>query len=256
MMRMNNQIKPQNAPWKLPLLAVIAVLMVLAMLRLGVWQLARAAEKQAIVDQLTLKNELPALSGYDLLTSVIYDELRFRKVKLEGRYDVANTVYVDNKVVNGQVGYQVFTPFMSESSARAIMVDRGFIGIGPSRDRLPKVNTAFNKITIEGRLNKPPAKPPLWSDEYSIVDGARWQFLPISELAQQLHLDLFPLVVELAPIKAKQNAQNDDLVRQWSEIDDQWVAKHQGYAFQWFAMAAAFFVACLVLLLRTISRKT
>ena len=253
---MKNQIKPRNAPWKLPLLAVIAVLMILAMLRLGVWQLSRAAEKQVIVDQLMLKNEMPALSFSELLVSMNDKELRFRKIKLKGRYDVENTIYIDNQVVNGQVGYQVFTPFMVENSPLAIMVARGFIGIGSTRKVLPKVNTISTELSIEGRLNVPPAKPPLWSDDYPVVDGARWQFLPISDLAEQLHLDLFPLVVELAPIKAKENVSSDGLVRQWSVIDDQWVAKHQGYAFQWFAMAAAFFVACLVLLLRTISRKT
>jgi surfeit locus 1 family protein len=173
-------------------------------------------------------------------------------VALRGRYAVQKTVFVDNQVVNGQVGYQVFTPLLIEGQSKALMVARGFIGVGETREVLPSVSTQNELINIVGRLNKPPAEPPLWNDDYPVFDGARWQFLPISDLAKQLHLDLFPLVVELAPIEAKVDVaagrvRQDDLIQKWSAIDDQWVAKHKGYAFQWFAMAAAFFVACIIL---------
>ena len=252
---MNNYSKPEKSPWKLPLLAIIAVLVVLSMLRLGVWQLARADQKQAIVDQLSTRSQLPALFEEGVFKPQDSNALRFRMVTLSGHYDASKTVYVDNQVVNGQVGYQVFTPFIVDNSEIAVMVARGFVAVGDSRDILPTVHTTQKNIQIEGRLNRLPAKPPMWSDEYPIFEGARWQFLPISDLAKQLHLDLFPLVVELPPNKAKESAITNDLVRQWSVIDDQWVAKHKGYAFQWFAMAAAFFIACLVLLLRTLSTK-
>lgn len=253
---MNDQVRIKNSPWTLPLMMIVAVLMVLAMLRLGVWQLSRAEEKRTIVEQLKIKSKLPAVSINELLASSNFLKLRFRGVDLTGRYQADKTVYVDNQVVNGQVGYQVFTPFVIDGSSKSIMIARGFIGIGVSRETLPNVSTPTEQITLTGRLNKPPAQPPLWSDEYPVADGARWQFLPITELMKQLHLDLLPLVVELAPIKTNANAGSAGMIQQWSEIDDQWVAKHQGYAFQWFAMAAAFFVTCLVLLIRTTSRKT
>ena len=252
---MNNYSKPEKSPWKLPLLAIIAVLLVLSMLRLGVWQLTRADQKQVIVDQLSSQSQLPAMLKEELLKSQNTNDLRFRMVTLSGHYAAQKTVFVDNQVVNGQVGYQVFTPFIVDNSENAIMVARGFVAVGDSRNVLPTVQTSQTRIQIEGRLNLPPAKPPMWNDEYPIFEGARWQFLPIADLAKQLHLDLFPLVVELPPNKAKESAITNDLVRQWSVIDDQWVAKHKGYAFQWFAMAAAFFIACLVLLLRTLSTK-
>lgn len=247
---MNDQNKPKVVPWKLPLLLIIAVLMILGMIRLGIWQLSRADEKQLIVEQLKQKSELPALTQNQLFELRNSNDLRFRKVSLEGRYDTKNTVFVDNQVVNGQVGYQVFTPLLIEGREESLMVARGFVAIGKSRAVLPEVKTSEKRLQVSGRLNKPPAKPPLWDEDYPVADGARWQFLPISELAEQLHLDLLPLVVELAPIKDGEDSTNDNLIRKWSAIDDQWVAKHQGYAFQWFAMAVAFFIACLVLVIR------
>lgn len=224
------------------------------MIRLGVWQLSRAEQKQVIVDQLIVKSNLPVLTANELFSVDEVNELRFRNVELNGRYDVEKTIYVDNQVVNGQVGYQVFTPFIVDDT-RVVMIGRGFIGVGPSRSQLPLVKTQHGRVTLVGRLNKPPAKPPLWSDEYAVFEGSRWQFLPISDLAKQLDLDLFPLVLELAPAKAEANAIKGVLVRQWSEVEDHWVAKHKGYAFQWFAMAFAFLVACLILLTRTIHTK-
>ena len=242
-------------------MAICAVLMMLGMLRLGVWQLSRADEKIAIVEQLNYRSQLPALTVNEFLGAPDSSEFRYRKVALQGRFDVQKTIFVDNQVVNGQVGYQVFTPLLIEGQSQSVMVARGFVGVGESRDVLPAISTESNMVNIVGRLNKPPAEPPLWNDDYPVSDGARWQFLPMSDLAKELHLDLFPLVVELAPIKAKAggqvaNPRRDNLIQKWSEIDDQWVAKHKGYAFQWFAMAAAFFIACIVLLMRTTFRKT
>jgi cytochrome oxidase assembly protein ShyY1 len=99
-------------------------------------------------------------------------------------------------------------------------------------------------MVLQGRLNAAPAQPPLWDDKYAVSEGDVWQYLPMLEVANVLPSKVFPLVVELAP------GAGDDptLVRKWPEIDDQQVAKHLGYAIQWFAMAAAFFIACLVLL--------
>jgi surfeit locus 1 family protein len=101
---------------------------------------------------------------------------------------------------------------------------------------------------LEGRLNTPPAKPPLWNEQYSASDGDVWQYLPMAEVAALLRAKVYPLVVEL---NSRDSSDGQVLVRQWPEIGDQQVAKHLGYAFQWFAMAFAFFIACLVLVFRS-----
>ena len=66
-----------------------------------------------------------------------------------------------------------------------------------------------------------------------------------------MQLKLLPLVLELAAVQSTETDKQFKRVR--PEINDQWVAKHKGYAFQWLMMAIAFFVACCVLLLRTIA---
>jgi surfeit locus 1 family protein len=239
---------PITAPaWKVPLLCIIALLLVLGMLRLGIWQLDRAGQKREIVSQLEYRSKQTAVPIVELFNRDETESLRFRRVALTGRYIQGANFYVDNQVVGGQVGYQVFTPFQSQGSATLVMVARGWVSVGESREKLPNIVTQSGHIVLDGRLNIAPAKPPLWSEQYAVSEGDVWQYLPMPEVAAFLQAKVFPLVVELAPDDSDA-LDSGALVKKWPEIDDQQVAKHLGYAFQWFAMAVAFFIACLVLL--------
>lgn len=245
---------PSVAPvWRKPLLCIVGIGLVMCMLSLGWWQLDRADQKRELVRQLESRAQQASvpLSSLALDSDSDVEGLRFRQVLLNGRYLTESDIFVDNQVVNGQVGYQVFTPFQIANSELLVMVGRGWVSVGQSREVVPDIATSPAQVTLKGRLNKAPAKPPLWNDKYSVADGSVWQYLPISDVANVLAAQVFPLVVELAP----DAGDNNGLVRKWPQISDQWVAKHQGYAFQWFAMAAAFFIACLVLLFRGSFKK-
>jgi len=230
--------------------------MVLGMLRLGFWQLDRAQQKAEILNQVKTQAELPAVELQSLFvgfTAELNIDKRFRDVRAKGRYLAGQSIYIDNQVVAGQVGYRVFTPLLLDGSSKTVLVNRGWISVGESRAQLPAFNTPVGTVTLSGRLNTPPAKPPIWNDNYAVADGQLWQYLPLDEYAAQMQLMVLPLVLELAPEQA--NAELKVLSKQqfkrvWAVIDDEWVAKHQGYAFQWFAMAFAFSIACLVLLVR------
>jgi surfeit locus 1 family protein len=248
---MSNEIPPTDLAWRTPLLCIIAILMVFVMLRLGLWQVDRADQKRDIMVQLGSRMTQAPVPMAEIFRASEPADLRFRKVLLSGQYLQGNDFYVDNQVVNGRVGYQVFTPFQLDGSALLVMVARGWISVGESRQILPAVVTNSGPVALAGRLNAAPAQPPLWDDKYSVSDGHVWQYLPIPEVANVLNAKVFPLVVELDPDASDKST----LVRQWPEIDDQQVAKHKGYAFQWFAMAVAFFIACLVLLFRSYRRK-
>jgi len=237
--------------WRKPILCIIGLAVVLCMLRLGVWQLDRADQKRDIVSQLESRTTQTAVPLQSIANDVKSDDLRFRNVLLAGHYLSGKDIFIDNQVVNGQVGYQVFTPFKLSDSNLIVLIARGWVSVGESRQVLPEIVTSSSQLVLEGRLNNPTAKPPLWNDKYPVSQGAVWQYLPIPEVADVLTAQVFPLVVELAPEASDSKA----LVRKWPEIDDQWVAKHQGYAFQWFAMATVFFIACLVLLLKSARRK-
>jgi len=244
---------------KIPLLLLLAIVIILAMLRLAVWQLDRAEQKQLLLDQVTERSEQAVIPIADMLSDFNGSELRYRNVSVTGRFRHQDSIYIDNQVVNGNVGYLVFTPFeLNGANNQAIMINRGWLPVGVSREVLPQFTTPEGLLTLAGRLNKAPEQPPLWDDKYQVAQGAVWAYLPLDKYASQIELKLLPLVLELAPKTqdgGASSAEGADFVIKWAEIDDQWVAKHQGYAFQWLMMALAFFIACLVLLLRGKSRS-
>ena len=72
-------------------------------------------------------------------------------------------------------------------------------------------------------------------------------------------------MLELAPNNAEHTSSNAEgssytkaegsssgAVVNWQSINDEWVFKHQAYAFQWFSMALVFAIACLILLVKSI----
>ncbi|NND80873.1 MAG: SURF1 family protein [Gammaproteobacteria bacterium] len=233
-----------------PLLMVLAVVICLSMLRLGVWQLDRAAQKQQIVSHFQAQTSLPALKFDE--TSAISGQadennqaLRYRSADISGRYLADQTLWLDRQVSDQRVGYAVITPF--QSGSRVILVNRGWLPVGESREQLPEIATPNGDLQLQGRLNLPTAAPPLWDSKYQVNDGVVWQYLDMSILQSEFDLELFPLVLELAPDQAGVGGFH----RAWQRIDDQWVNRHKAYALQWFALAVAFFIASLVVLIRT-----
>lgn len=250
---------------KIPLLLILAVVIILIMLRLAVWQLDRAEQKQQTLDQVRQQAQLPSGRLLTLLKESDINDLKYRRVSISGKYVHEKSIYVDNQVVAGQVGYRVFTPFMLDDG-QFVMINRGWVSVGSSRASLPEFTTPDTHQVLHGRLNSAPAQPPLWNDDYPVAQGSVWAYLPLDEYASQMQLTLLPLVVELAPRQAGDAealeagelvSSRDDaqFIIAWQNIDDEWVAKHQGYAFQWLMMAVAFFIACLVLLVRFSMKK-
>jgi len=234
------------------MLLILAVIIVLAMLRLGVWQLDRAEQKQAILTQVMARAAEPAVPLTSLLDEFGFKQeaQRFRQVTLRGRFLIEKSVFIDNQVVAGQVGYKVFTPLQITKNQTVVMIDRGWVSAGESRAKLPDFATAPGDVFLVGRLNTAPAQPPIWDKQYPVAQGSVWAYLPIGQYSEQMQLKVLPLVVELAPEATGRYLPDTQFKIRWADVSDEWVAKHQGYAFQWFAMAAAFFIACLAVLMR------
>ena len=233
-----------------PVLLVLAITICLGMIRLGFWQLDRAAQKQVILDHFQQQTDIAPVNVAKLVPDLLggeHADLRFRKVMAKGRYLSEKTILIDNQVWESQVGYLVITPFKLDSGAKVLLVNRGWVPVGDDRRRLPVTNASEQLLEIQGRLNHAPAKPPLWDDSYPVSDGPVWQFLPVAEFAAQMNLIVLPLVLELAPEQTGAGG----YARHWQRPDDKWVARHKAYALQWFSMALVFLIACVIVALRS-----
>lgn len=205
-------------------LAALAVALLTA--RLGVWQLSRAAEKNALQAAIEEQARLPVLA-------VLPDDTRpaptwhHRRVQLQGRWSAGHTVYLDNRQMNGRPGFFVVTPLVL-TDGRAVLVQRGWLPRdADERTRIDDAPAPAGEVRIEGRIAPPPAR----LFEFEGADAGRIrQNVDLDVLARETGL-------RLAPLSVLQTGSADKLLRNWP-APATGVAKHHGYAFQWFGLSA------------------
>lgn len=208
---------------------------------LGWWQIGRGREKQALVDSFARGTQTSvALAG-----DVTVDELpRYQHVRAEGRYDPAHQVLIDNMPSHaGRPGYRVLTPFVREGSHRLLLVDRGWVPLGATREALPAVEVAAEHRAVAGRLDQLPA-PGVRVGQAAAPGDERWprvlNFPRVQDLEQALGAPVESRIVLLDP------AAPDGFERVWRPALQSGPERHLGYAVQWFALAIvalAIFVA-------------
>src|SRR3954469_24917323 len=153
-----------------------------AFIALGNWQARRADEKRALGAQLETK-----------------------RVVLDGTFLPDYTVFLDNKIRNHRAGYEVVTP-LRVGGGDHVLVNRGWIAAGATREVLPQVKTPAGQVHIEGVALE--RLPRLLNLERKATGKVR-QSLDLGEFAAQSGLRLRPFFLE-------QNSPADDgLVRDW-----------------------------------------
>jgi surfeit locus 1 family protein len=213
--------------------------------RLGLWQLDRAAQKEAIERALEERVALPPLPSAELARDeAAAGAQHHRRIELEGRWQPGATVFLDNRPLGGRPGFIVVTPLLlaaqagagsgPEAAPEAVLVQRGWLARDPlDRTRLPPVPTPPGVVRVVGRVAPPPSRLFEFEGEASAGAGPIRQNLDVRAHAAETGLSLRPLsIVETGPPAAP-----DGLAREWPAVATG-VYKHHGYAFQWFALAA------------------
>jgi len=182
---------------------------------LGNWQAGRAAEKRA----------LAAARKAETLRGELLEKF---------------TLFLDNKTHRGAAGYYVLQPLRLRDG-RQVLVNRGWVAAGPSRDQLPAVRTPGGEIALEGlRLERLPRAFELAGAKR---EGRVWQNASVDEVAAWSELRLEPWVLE------QHAGPEDGLVRDWPRADEG-VAMHESYALQWYSLAGLSVVLLVALNLK------
>jgi surfeit locus 1 family protein len=148
----------------------------------------------------------------------------------------------------GRPGYRVLTPFVRDGAARLLLVDRGWVPLGPSREQLPRVDDLTSgRRAVSGRLDQLPA-PGVRVGQAAMPGDQRWPRVlnfPLPEdLEQALGQPVESRIVLLDP------AAPDGYERVWRPSLNFGPDRHLGYAIQWFALAIVALVLFVALSLR------
>jgi surfeit locus 1 family protein len=217
---------------------VAALLTVLVTARLGLWQLDRAAQKEALQSALEHRaDEPPLLQGELAATAQQAPAQHHRRTELHGQWLAQATVFLDNRQMNGRPGFFVLTPMRlvdpaSQGNApRLVWVQRGWVPRdNDQRTRLPELPTPAGEVVVRGRVAPAPARLYQFGTEAA---GPIRQNLDLEASAAELGPGVLPLTV----VQTEAADVADGLQRDWPApaVD---VHKHYGYAFQWFALCA------------------
>jgi surfeit locus 1 family protein len=215
------------------LLPGIAFMVLLPLLvALGIWQLGRAEEKEAL---LALQEQRIRAAPMPLADAGGADSqsLRYRSVTATGQYDSTHQFLIDNKILNGRVGYYVLTPFKIQNSAQAVLVNRGWVPADANRSVLPDVTMGEETATVSGRINFFPAVGMKLAGAEIPTEGwpAVVQVAESAILAKRLGYALLDFQVELGV------GQPSGYVREWNAPVAIPPEKHRAYALQWFGLA-------------------
>jgi len=194
-----------------PTLATLLVLPVLV--SLGFWQLHRAQEKRLLQAEFDRRLVL-AIHGY---------------------YEPKYQILLDNRVEQDQVGYHVLTPFRIEGSDARVLVNRGWVALGHSRQELPRIETPEATLNVTGIVTVPDVHGFHLGGATPSGSGWQpvWEYLDLAEYARRVPFPVQPVVVLLDPDSAAGGFR-----REWARLDTG-IAMHEGYAVQWFALASA-----------------
>lgn len=230
--------------FRFKLIPFIATVLLVAMgVSLGNWQERRATQKLTLQARLADGNAATPLTldGKPLAAEAV----EFRRVAMRGEFVRDWPLYLENRPYQGRAGFYLLMPFKIAGSGMHVLVERGWLPRDPAvRDKLPAYATPQGEVTLEGVARLNAGRVMQLGDAPVLAPNAIVLNADPLQVAKDSGMTMQPFVVEqgAAPLPAGDDAR---MVRDWP-APALGVEKHQGYAFQWYALAAMaviFFVA-------------
>jgi surfeit locus 1 family protein len=210
------------------ILLVLALAVAAVCVRLGIWQLQRLSERRAYNATV-----LSAIGNQAVpLDSLRGDAegLRYRPVKVTGRYDIANELVVANRPRRGSPGVHIVTPLLRVGTDTAVLVIRGWVYAPDAahadlerwREDSADAAVGYLQSYDEGSTGQP-----------SVLEGRILRQLGRDDAAAAVPYPIAAYVVVLT-------AGEDTVAGAPPRLDSPVLGEgnHMSYAFQWFAFAA------------------
>lgn len=210
---------------------IAAVVVAAVGISLGNWQERRAAQKTEVQRQLTGRAALPPLQASTIEAGSRPEE--FRRIVADGEFITDWPVYLENRPLNSRAGFYLIMPFRLVGSQQVVLVQRGwFARDARDRTRIPAIPVPAGRLQISGRVRADAGQVMQLGQSAAPTPGAILQNLDLRNFAVASRLPTHAFIIE------QSSDLHDGLQRDWPQpgfgIDT-----HHGYAFQWYALAAA-----------------
>lgn len=232
---------------------LLVVVLVIAMINLGFWQLRRLDERRAFNATVTEQaNRAPVpldsvLPSAGAPTADELDALDWRPVTARGHYVSDGQLLVVNRSVDGQAGSVVATP-LALDDGRVLFVERGFVPLQAEGDVPPAPS---GTVDVTGRL-----RPSETRRRGQISDPASGELtevhrLDLDRLAAQAPGPVVPMFVELIRSDPPEPAALPAALP-LPELSE---GPHLGYAVQWFIFSVCAVVGWVLAVRHSINAR-
>ena len=226
---------------------LLVLLLIVAMINLGLWQLRRLDERRARNDLIESRQGQPVTPVDQLVAhgadDATIEQARYRRVSATGTYDDDATVVVRNRTQDGVAGAWLVTP-VELASGQQVGVVRGFVGLdadGNAIDAPPPEG----EVTVDGL----------------VVDPGRLDGTAPHDLEPLLATDAMLPVLVLADSSTppEPNAGEEGGSRADSILPvpkpELGEGPHFSYAMQWFIFTAIAIIGYPLVLRRVVARR-
>jgi len=233
------------------------------MLSLGIWQMNRASEKELLQSIINQRTQLtPTSLNQKPLNNHEKEYVLnpYERAIVNGHYQPADQFLLDNIMYNGKPGYYAFTPFKIENTNKIILVNRGWIPQGKTRQDLPDFSINTQKRSLTGIIATPRSKPViLGSIDQPISENPNlWYYMDVKHFEKNAGYSVLPWVLRLQTetdllAKTNQKTKSTELIRKWPKFDAK-TGMHIGYSIQWFVFALFILLAFIGLSFKKINK--
>ena len=210
---------------------VVTLLLLIALLALGTWQLERYAWKEALIAERTAHLTAPPINlaeagGLDIVPA-------FLRVTVEGTFLHDRELHLSTTSREGELGFHVLTPLRTRAGP-LVLVNRGWVPpehkSGASRD----AGQLAGPVVVAGFVRRG-GRPSLFTPDNQPAENV-WYWIDLSAMSRALGAEVAPFVVEAGP------APNPGGLPLGGQTRSELRNDHLQYAITWYALAGALLV--------------
>jgi surfeit locus 1 family protein len=210
---------------------LITLIFAITCMKLGSWQLNKAQYKLSLQAQYNKYENDPAVKLPTNFSNL--DEMRYKKVRVLGKYLPQYQILLDNQFDGERAGYYVLTPLAIDGSENIILINRGWIEASENHNQIPEVNTPLSPQSVEGFVWVPSHKFYTLEKKTNTKEWNKvWQNIDLDLYTQLVPKKVLPIILKMSP-----NSEGG-FARHWVRPDDR-IQTHLSYGYQWYGFAIA-----------------